>query len=232
MERSFAERVLQFNKGLKYTGILPEGIRIMNPFMKPEVIAINETFYRKYYGDPNPRKLLLGINPGRLGAGATGIPFTDTKRLEKACHIKLVTFHTHEPSSVFVYKVIEAYGGPKRFYGDFFINSTSPLGLLTRNGKGHWVNCNYYDFPELYASIRPFILDNLNALIGLGIDTSICYVLGKKNARFMEEINREEKLFGNLVVFDHPRYIVQYRSRQIDRYVADYIRLLSEDKPG
>ncbi len=199
----------------------------MNPFRESEqVLAISEAFYRKYYDDQRTRKLILGINPGRLGAGATGVPFTDTKRLEEVCGIHLASFKTHEPSSVFVYEVIKAYGGPKPFYRDYFINSMSPLGLLTQNRKGNWVNCNYYDDPALYKKMRPFIIENLKTLVGFGIDTSVCYVLGKKNARFLKEINKEIRLFLNLVVFDHPRYIVQYRSRLLQEYVSEYIRRL------
>jgi len=40
-------------------------------------------FYTKFYSDCKPRQLVLGINPGRFGAGATGIPFTDTRRLNE-----------------------------------------------------------------------------------------------------------------------------------------------------
>lgn len=228
MKDTFAERVIGFNSRLGFEGKLPREVRLMNPFREGvEVTALSEAFYNKYYADNGNRKLILGINPGRLGAGATGIPFTDTKRLEADCGIRLATFHTHEPSSVFVYEVIRGYGGPARFYGDFFINSMSPLGLLIQNKRGNWVNCNYYDFPDLYESMRPFIVRNLRELVSLGIDTSICYVLGKKNYRYLLEINNSLKLFKKLVVFDHPRYIVQYRNKYMDAYVASYLKALS-----
>lgn len=226
---SLADRIIHFNENLEFNRRLPRGIRVMNPFAEREEIrAINRAFYKKFYDDEQPRKLILGINPGRLGAGATGIPFTDTKRLEEHCHIDLASFHTHEPSSVFVYKVIEAYGGPELFYRDFFINSLSPLGLLIQNKKGNWVNCNYYDYPDLYKAMRPYIIENLKQLIEMGMDTSEVYSLGKKNASFLEEINTRENLFGTITVFDHPRYIVQYRSRYMDDYVDKYLQELGQ----
>ncbi len=167
---TFADRVIAFNRDLEFRGSLPKGVSVMNPFRESEqVLAISEAFYRKYYDDQRTRKLILGINPGRLGAGATGVPFTDTKRLEEVCGIHLASFKTHEPSSVFVYEVIKAYGGPKPFYRDYFINSMSPLGLLTQNRKGNWVNCNYYDDPALYKKMRPFIIENLKTLVGFGM---------------------------------------------------------------
>jgi len=49
----------------------------MNPFREnPEALIVSGKFYKKYYNDNNPRFLILGINPGRFGAGVTGIPFT------------------------------------------------------------------------------------------------------------------------------------------------------------
>ncbi|MDT8400626.1 MAG: DUF4918 family protein, partial [Bacteroidales bacterium] len=150
---SFAERVIQFNQELDFTGTLPPGIKLMNPFRQnPEILPVSSAFYRKFYDDNNPRKLILGINPGRLGAGATGIPFTDTKRLSGICDIEIESISTHEPSSVFVYEVIDSYGGPKAFYRDFFISSLCPLGFVRKNPKGNWVNCNYYDYENLYIA--------------------------------------------------------------------------------
>src|SRR5271170_1920364 len=127
---TFSSKVIQFNKQLSFTEELPNGIRVMNPFKdNKEIISITEIFYNKFYNDNRKRKLILGINPGRLGAGSTGIPFTDTKRLAGICNIKSASFNTHEPSSVFVYDVIEKYGGAENFYANFYIHSICPLGF-------------------------------------------------------------------------------------------------------
>jgi hypothetical protein len=115
--KTFADKVIAFNKALHFEGRLPEGIRIMNPFRENEfALPISTTFYKKYYNDNNVRHLILGINPGRFGAGVTGVPFTDTKRLQSECHIPFKGKETHEPSSVFIYEMINAYGGPEAFY--------------------------------------------------------------------------------------------------------------------
>ena len=128
---TFAANVIQFNKGLSFKGKLPKGISIINPFKEnEEIIQISEIFYNKFYNDNKKRNLILGINPGRLGAGATGIPFTDTKRLNEICNIKIESISTHEPSSVFVYDLIEKYGGVKKFYAKYYINSICPLGFI------------------------------------------------------------------------------------------------------
>ena len=88
------------------------------------------SFYTKYYSDNNKRILLLGINPGRFGGGVTGIPFTDPVRLEKVCGIKNDFQKKQELSSVFIYEMIEAYGGAEKFYKQFYISAVSPLGFV------------------------------------------------------------------------------------------------------
>jgi len=225
---TFADHVIEFNRELAFNGSLPEGIRVMNPFREnPDILTITEQFYRKFYDDSSPRKLILGINPGRFGAGTTGIPFTDTKRLEEACGIDINTPATHEPSSVFIYEMIERYGGVSLFYGDFYINSISPLGFLRKSDKGNWINCNYYDYEKLFQSLKPFLVAALKRQIGFGVETEVCYVLGKKNARYIDRINQQENLFGRLVVLDHPRYIVQYKAKQKESYIRDYLEKMS-----
>ena len=220
----FADRVIRFNKELSFEGSLPDGIRVMNPFREnPQALSVSRTFYKKFYDDNKPRKIILGINPGRFGAGVTGIPFTDTKRLSEICGIDIDHRQTHEPSSVFIYKMIDKYGGARKFYGDYYINSVCPLGFLRRNEKGNWVNCNYYDYDELLDAIENFIISSLEKQLGFGIDTSACFVLGKKNARYFNPINKDGKLFESLTVLNHPRYIEQYKSKQRSRYISEYL---------
>ncbi len=224
---TIANRINRFNRELDLHVSLPDGIRVMNPFREnPEVLETSEAFYQRYYNDNRPRRLILGINPGRLGAGATGIPFTDTKRLSEICNIRLQSVATHEPSSVFVYDLIGRYGGVEKFYSDFLISSLCPLGFIRKSPKENWVNCNYYDREDLFCAVRPFILRTLRIQIGFGTNTSICFVLGKKNARYLEKINRGEELFDRLEVFDHPRYIEQYKSRHREEYFNRYLKLL------
>jgi hypothetical protein len=222
---TFADKVIKFNEELDFSGELHKGIQVMNPFRQnQEVLPISALFYQKFYGDTRRRKLILGINPGRLGAGVTGIPFTDTKRLSDICKIEIRSVVSHEPSSVFIYEMIERYGGVEKFYQDYYITSLSPLGFIERNTKGNWVNCNYYDYPQLFEQTEAFIVSSLKRQIGFGLDTRNCIVLGKKNAKYLRIINEREGLFGTITVLDHPRYIVQYKSREKDSYLDEYLQ--------
>ncbi len=228
---TLSDKIIKFNGGLHVEAKLPDGIQAMNPFKDENSKLINKftgIFYNKYYNDNDSRKLILGINPGRLGAGLTGIPFTDTKRLTNDCGIKIDEISSHEPSSVFVYEVIKAYGGPELFYKEFFINSICPLGFIQERSMGKWVNYNYYDRKDLEESVIPFILKTLKQQISIGMKTDKVWIMGSgKNYKFIKALNKEHKLFGELIALDHPRFVMQYRYKKIGEYVERYLDLLS-----
>jgi hypothetical protein len=70
---TFAEKVIRFNRELDYAGDLPDGIRIMNPFKENrEIESISRAFYEKFYNDQSQRRIILGINPGRLERALQG----------------------------------------------------------------------------------------------------------------------------------------------------------------
>ena len=223
---SFADKIIQFNKQLVYTGdLLPPGIRIMNPFREAEqALAISEIFYKKYYDDNNKRHIILGINPGRFGGGLTGIPFTDPKRLKSECHINYEGKITHEPSSVFVYEMINAFGGPDLFYSKFYINSLCPLGFTTIDNNGKEKNYNYYDSPALIKATTGYMIENIRTQISLGVETDVCFCFGTgKNESFLRKLNEEYQFFGKIVALEHPRFIMQYKAKYKDFYIEKFL---------
>jgi len=223
-----ADKILDFYANVNYEGKLPDSIGIMNPYRESEDIRmLCGLFYRKYYSDLNHRKLILGINPGRLGGGATGIPFTDTKRLNEECSIPYPNFVTHEPSSVFIYEMIRAFGGPEAFYARFYINSVCPLGFIKVDGHKA-VNYNYYDSKELEAAMKAFIIENIKKQIDLSGSDKVCYCLGMgKNFQYLKKLNNEFGFFSNIIPLEHPRYIMQYKAKLKEHYIADYLYKLS-----
>ncbi len=228
MKRTFAEQVIEFNKNLHYRGKLPDDFMVMNPYLdNPETLEVMKQFYRKYYNDSNRRKFLLGINPSRHGSGVTGVPFTDTKRLESICGIKMTSAYTHEVSSVFVYDMIAEYGGAGEFYREVYINSPFPLAIV-RKSKSGWVNANYYDDKALFNEVKDFMIDSLKNHLSLNLDTSEVFIMGKKNADFIGKINQEANLFEKMTVLEHPRYIQQYKSKEKQLYIDKYILALKK----
>lgn len=228
MIETFADNIIEYNKNLAYIGELPAGFRVINPFYdNPEAVKVMEQFYRKYYTDSQQRKFIIGINPGRHGAGITGIPFTDTKHLENVCGIRMQSAQTHEISSVFVYDMIAQYGGAELFYQDFFINSPFPLAIVREKEVGKWVNANYYDDTSLLRMTEEFMITSLKKQITIGIDCSEVFVLGKMNATYISEMNKKANLFGRITVLEHPRYIQQYKSKDKQFYIDKYILTLN-----
>lgn len=230
---TFADKVIAYSVNLHYTGkSLPHGIRVMNPFKEStHVMDVVRAFYRRYYNDNRKRHLILGINPGRLGAGTTGIPFTDTKRLVGECGISYSGPSTHELSSVFIYEMINAYGGPEQFYRDFFISSPCPLGFTSKSTSGKEINYNYYDSKALLNAVEDYILDNIRTLIALGVITDVCCVFGTgKNYNYLQKLNEQHQFFGRLLPLEHPRYIMQYKSKQKEHYIQKYLSAFASVK--
>lgn len=224
--KNFGEKVIEFNKKLSYNGNLPDDFHVLNPYLdNPETLQVMEQFYHKYYSDNHQRKFLVGINPSRHGAGVTGVPFTDTKRLESVCGIRMISAYTHEVSSVFVYDMISEYGGTEEFYKEIYINSPFPLAIV-RKSKGSWINANYYDDKALFNDVKDFMIDSLKKHISLNLDTSEVFIMGKKNADFISKLNQEAQLFEKMTVLEHPRYIQQYKSKEKQLYIDKYILAL------
>ncbi len=229
MKKKFSERVIEFNRQLHYPGELPIGFQVMNPYLdNPETMKVMQEFYHKYYDDQAQRKFIVGINPSRHGAGITGVPFTDTKRLESVCGISMKSARTHEISSVFMYDMIAAFGGAEVFYKRFYINSPFPLAIIRQTRDGKWLNANYYDDPVLFETVKEFMIASLKKHISMGLNTSEVFILGKKNATFIHKLNRQEKMFDTLTVLEHPRYIQQYKSKEKQLYIDKYIQTLGK----
>ena len=141
---NWATHLFSFYNTLEPPKNLPDQIEWLYPQKEPGVMKIVEQFLQRYYSDDKPRKIFLGINPGRFGAGVTGVNFTAPRQLKEFCGIDHPFKNQTELSAEFIYDMINAFGGPSRFYGEFFIGSVCPLGFI-KNGK----NINYYDDKEL-----------------------------------------------------------------------------------
>ena len=221
----FGDSIIKFLTELDYRGSLPAGISIMNPYREnPAILPVITEFYKKFYGDSLGRYLILGINPGRFGAGVTGIPFTDSKRLEEKCGLTIPGLKTFETSSVFMYEMIDAFGGAELFYRKFFISAVCPLGFTSSGVSGKSVNYNYYDSHSLTKDILSFIVGSLKIQLEFGIRRDTCFCLGTgKNYKFLVQLNSEYHFFGKIVPLEHPRFIMQYKTKQKEIYIKKYI---------
>lgn len=220
--KTFAEKAISFHKNLNLE--LPgTDVEVLNPFRNKITMQIVSAFFRKYFDDERPRIYLFGINPGRFGAGITGISFTDPVNLQDKCGIENDFEKRHELSSQFIYEVIDAYGGSKHFFDRFFMTAVSPLGFV-KAGK----NINYYDEKELQELCTPFIertmVDQLK--FGAFSKRAIC-IGGGKNLKYFKTLNERLKLFEEIIPLEHPRFVMQYRRKAKDQYVKKYLDALN-----
>ncbi len=189
----------------------------MNPYRDRVVLGYVRSFLDKFFSDRRKRILVFGINPGRFGAGITGVTFTDPVALE-SCGIPNGFPKRRESSSDFVYRFIEAWGGPKKFYRDFFLTAVSPLGFVKKG-----INFNFYDHPDLLRDTRPFLSRTIWTQIAFGARRDVAIVLGTgKLRKIFEDLNCEQGFFDTVCAVEHPRFIMQYRRRHLGAFIQKY----------
>jgi hypothetical protein len=171
---TWADNLFIYYTNLNPPGVLPDNIHWLYPQQQKDVRDTLQHFLKKFYSDKEKRTLILGINPGRYGAGITGVNFTAAKQLKEFCGIDN-PFKGSELSAEFIYEMISAYGGVKEFYKQFFIGSVCPLGFV-QHGK----NLNYYDSKELLKTIEPLLCKACNNLVLLILIKTCAFALAEK----------------------------------------------------
>ena len=201
----------------------PRSIAVMNPYKDARAMEYTAAFLDKFFADNNPRTLIFGINPGRFGAGITGITFTDPVALADFCGIPNHLPRRRELSSVFVYDVIAALGGPAAFYSRFMLTAICPLGFTRKD-----VNLNYYDVKTLEKAVTPFIVKSVETHLAIGGKRDRAVILGNgKNAHYLRKLNEKHGFFDEIVALEHPRFILQYRRKRVTEYIDKYTRALA-----
>lgn len=225
---AFWKKYFQFIDQLDFPDKLPAGVEIMNPFAVADTYQLARSFYQKYYADDEQRLFLIGINPGRFGAGVTGVPFTDPIRLQQVCGIDNQLKKRQELSSVFVYEMIEAFGGVSEFYQKVFFTSVSPLGFV-KDG----VNLNYYDIPEVRDRLEPYMVKALRQQIDIGGVKSVAFSMGKgQNYKYLKKLNDKYELFDRVEPLPHPRWVMQYRLKRKEEFICEYVdKIIAAIKP-
>lgn len=172
-----------------------------------------ETFYKEYYSDGIPKIVLCGINPGKNGAGKTGIPFSDFESISKL--IQGIDRRDNERSATFFNEIVEHFGA-KEFYKNFYVTNISWIGY-EKDGK----NVNYYDLPE---SVQQIIYNIFKKEMDL-IKPKYIISLGQSVQKSLNEIFDNKNIdISNYL--PHPNWC-SFPSKKT--YSKDkYINLLSE----
>ena len=105
------------------------------------------------------------------------------------------------------------------------------LGFTSINDKGKEVNYNYYDSKKLTDAVYDFMVWNIETQISMGVNTDVCFCFGTgKNEQFLTKLNDKMSFFKKIVALEHPRYIMQYKSKTkqdyIDKYVSAFATVL------
>jgi hypothetical protein len=104
------------------------------------------------------------------------------------------------------------------------MNAISPLGFV-KNG----VNINFYDDPALKKAIIPFALQSIAAVHAAGVRSDVCVVLGTGSLKtFVEREIRPEVGWDHVAYLEHPRYVMQYRRKDVPVFIEKYVRTIRE----
>lgn len=232
MKKTNSDKILDYCDRLSKVKIDSfDNYRIINPYDKnnEQIKLITTKFYNKFYNDNNKRRLILGSNPARRASAVTGIPFEDAVHLQQETGIFIDNFYINKRSSNFLYDVIEEYGGCLKFYNNFYMNFVFPLGLSKISSKGTESNCNYYEIKNYEEIFNKYIIDSIKEMLKFNIDTSVCYCIGSgKNYEYLLKINKEYNFFKKIIPLEHPRFIMQYNSKNKDLYLKKYLDALKK----
>lgn len=232
MKKTNSEKILNYCDYLSKIKIEAfDSYKIINPYNdinKEQIRLITTKFYNKFYNDNNKRRLILGSNPARRASAVTGIPFEDAIHLQKNTGIFIDNFYVNKSSSNFLYDVIDKYGGCEKFYSDFYMNFVFPLGIAKVMSGGKEVNSNYYDIKHYEERLEKYIVESIKEILTFNIDTSICYCIGSgKNYQYLLKLNRKYSFFEEIIPLEHPRFIMQYNSKNKDLYLEKYLDALN-----
>ena len=233
MNKTNSEKILTYCDNLSKIKIdLFDYYKIINPYTycnKEQIKVITTKFYTRFYNDKKKRRLILGSNPARRASAVTGVPFEDVIHLQKETGIFIDNFYVNKSSSNFLYDVIDEYGGCEKFYNDFYMNFVFPLGISKISSKGNEVNYNYYDVKQYEERFEEYIIKSIKEILQFNIDTSICYCIGSgKNYEYLVKLNRKYNFFKEIIPLEHPRFIMQYNSKNKDLYLKKYLEALKK----
>lgn len=223
--KTTGQKIIAFYNHLELDQLKEKGVGVLNPFKSQEVQLICETFYNQFYNENGKRIFLIGINPGRFGAGVTGLPFTDPIMVEERLGIKNSFQKRKELSAVFIHEIIDAFGGLASFYNQFYFTSVSPLGFV-KDGK----NLNYYDIPSLQKELTPFIVTQMNHQVEAWGRRDIAFTIGKgQNHKELLKLNAKHNWFDKIVALPHPRWVMQYRLKSKDIILDEIMEIMKTE---
>jgi len=176
-----------------------------------------ELFNEKYYSKGFPKIVLCGINPGKLGAGKTGIPFVDPYTLAERLPDEDIPFEGKgvESSATLFNKIVDKFDGADFFYKNFYVTNFSQFGFVNKNGN----NLNYY---KLSDQAQDYISENFRREMEQ-INATTIIPMGKEVEKSLKGLFKNSKIkIENRLI--HPSG-VRSEERKV-KFLDDYYNLL------
>lgn len=191
-----------------------KGIHLLDGFISNQHIV--QAFYDKYYIDNVPRIVLCGINPGRNGAGKTGVPFLDFHSLSQL--LPNIDNHDKELSAKFIYDIILHFGAEK-FFKYVYLTNISWFGFANEKG-----NVNYYDLDtDLQDTFTNGFVEEMEAIRPLTI-----IPLSKRVEATLQNMKMQNLLpYPISKPLGHPYYYSNFKSRRVTGF-EQYISTIKE----
>lgn len=222
-KQTFAQKSIDFHSQLLPATKLPNSVDWILAYQNEDTLNTFRQFMQKFYNDNQKRYFLFGINPGRFGAGVTGVSFTDPILLENNLGIQNDFEKKHELSALFIHEMMTEFSSAEFFYQHFFITSVNPVGLI-KDGK----NYNYYDDAETLKTVEPFIIKTVEQQMEFGCHQEKAFCIGQgKNFKIFQKLNKKHKWFHEIEPLPHPRWVMQYRRKTKQVYFDEYVTKLS-----
>jgi hypothetical protein len=90
-------------------------------------------------------------------------------------------------------------------------------------------NINYYDDKELQQVVEPFIIESIEKQLSFPVDRARCLCIGgDKNFAYLSGLNARFGWFREVVPLPHPRFIMQYRRKEIEPFIQIYLDALKK----
>ncbi|MEO2077381.1 MAG: uracil-DNA glycosylase family protein [Bacillus sp. (in: firmicutes)] len=177
-----------------------QGISVLTGFV--DNVHLVRDFYESCYKNDNRRIVLCGINPGRLGAGKTGVPFLDYLSLSKL--LNGIDNKDSELSAKFIFSIIESIG-IERFFDHVYLTNISWFGFVKGNK-----NVNYYELgEELQREFTYGFIKEMEI-----IQPQVIIPLSKKVKKTLMQMKKENLLDAKIAPpLSHPYYYSNFKSR-------------------
>ncbi|WP_394173992.1 uracil-DNA glycosylase family protein [Guptibacillus hwajinpoensis] len=191
---------LQGEKKWVLDALSEEGISVLTGFI--DNVDLVKRFYEACYRSQSSRVVLCGINPGRLGAGKTGVPFIDYKSLSKV--VKGVNNNDQELSAQFIYSIIDKFG-TNTFFDSFYLTNLSWFGFTKEN-----YNYNYYKLPiELQNEFTSGFIEEMTI-----VNPKIIIPLSKEVEKSLKKMKKEQLIDAPIgKALAHPYYYSNFPTR-------------------